>query len=67
MHHAHRILHRHRLRTAGLQIDLGAAEAGQDQRLAAGDDVGPVELGGHVHGEVGPPHGVLGHVGVGHG
>ena len=36
----------------GLVVALGAAQAGQDQRLTAGDHVRAVELGRDVHGEV---------------
>ena len=51
VHHAHRILDRHGLRAAGLHVDLGAAQAGQDQRLAPVHQVRAVELGGDVHGQ----------------
>src|SRR2546427_8340766 len=33
-------------------LDLGAAQAGQDQRLAAVHQMAAVELGGHMHGQV---------------
>ncbi|OMP12944.1 hypothetical protein COLO4_02540, partial [Corchorus olitorius] len=52
VHHAHRIFHGHALRAAGLLVDLGAAQARQDQRGLAVHDVAAVELGGHVHGQV---------------
>ena len=51
MHHAHRVLDGHRLRAAGLQVDLGAAQARQDQRVAAVHQVRAVELGADVHGQ----------------
>ncbi|MNN27892.1 hypothetical protein D3C81_1414430 [compost metagenome] len=51
MHHAERVLHRHRLRAAGLAIDVGTTEAGQDQRLPAGDQMAAVELGADLHGQ----------------
>ena len=52
MHHRHRILDGDRLRAGRLDVDLGAAEAGQDQRLAAVHEVAAVELGRDVDGEV---------------
>ncbi|GJE69507.1 hypothetical protein CHKEEEPN_1035 [Methylorubrum podarium] len=45
------ILHRHRLRTARLLIDLDAAEAGQDVGDLAADEMRAVELGRDLHGE----------------
>ncbi|MNP61946.1 hypothetical protein D3C76_1571790 [compost metagenome] len=39
VHHAERVLHGHALRAVVLQVDLGTAQAGQDQRIAAGDQV----------------------------
>ena len=41
-------------------IALAAAEAGQDERGAAGDEVAAVELGGDVHGELAVAQGVGG-------
>ena len=59
------VLDGHELRSGLLQVDVGAAERRQDERLGAGDDVRPVELGGHLHGQVGPAHRGLGRGGVG--
>ena len=48
-------------------VAVGAAEAGQDQRLGAGDGVRPVELGRHVDGEVAGPQALVDDGGVGGG
>ncbi|MNZ44280.1 hypothetical protein D3C78_619100 [compost metagenome] len=50
--HAESVFHGHALRPFGLHVDVGAAQARQDQRLTAGDQMAAVELGGDVHGEV---------------
>ncbi len=52
VHHAHRILDRDALRTARLQVDFGATEAGQDQRLASVHEMRAIELGRDVRGEM---------------
>ena len=51
VHHAEGVLHSHALRPFGLQVDFGTAQARQDQRIAAGDQVRAVELGGNLHGQ----------------
>lgn len=43
------VLHRDPLRAAGLDVLLGAALGGQDQRGFAADQVGAVQLGRDVH------------------
>ncbi len=57
VHHAEGVLHGHALRPAGLHVDFGTAQARQDQRIAAGDQVRAVELGGNLHGQCAIAHG----------
>lgn len=52
MHHAEGVLHGHRLRAFGLQIDVGAAQARQDQRVLAVGQVAAVELGADLHRQI---------------
>ena len=49
VHHRHRILHRHLLFDAVLDIAVGAAKRRQDQRGAAVHHMAAVELGRHLH------------------
>ena len=64
MHHAHRVLHRHTLRAAGLHVDFGSAQARQDQCLTPMHQVAAVELGGDMHREIAALQGFPGFVGV---
>lgn len=50
-----------------LHVDLGAAKAGQDQRIAAMHEVAAVELGRHVHGQLAVAQRRVGGVGIGRG
>ncbi|MCY1429018.1 hypothetical protein D9M71_449200 [compost metagenome] len=50
--HAEGVFHGDALRPFGLDVDVGAAQARQDQRFTAGDQMAAVEFGGDVHGEV---------------
>ena len=52
MHHAHGILHGHRLPAACLIIGLGAPEAGKDERGPAVDHMTAVQVGGDMDGHV---------------
>ncbi|MBW4052686.1 MAG: FAD-dependent oxidoreductase, partial [Proteobacteria bacterium] len=66
VHHRHRVFHRDRLEAAGLHVQLGAAQAWQDDRLARQDQVRAVELGGDMHHQVEPGHAGEGSLRVGH-
>jgi len=55
VHHAHRVLDRHRLRPAHLLVELGASQAREDQRLPTVHEVAAVELGAHLHRQVAAP------------
>ena len=50
-----------------LAVDLGAAEAGEDDFVAAADEVGAVEFGGDLGGPVAALESLCGVGGVGHG
>src|SRR3546814_20299752 len=65
--HAHRILDGHRLRPDFLHVDLGAAQARQDQRLAPVHEMAAVELGGYVHGQVAVAQRAMRGLGIGRG
>ena len=52
MHHAHRVLDGYPLHAACLVVLLGAAEARQDQRPPAVDEVAAVELRAHLDGQL---------------
>ena len=56
VHHAHRILDAHALRHAVLQVDLGAPERRQDQRVAAVHEMAAIQLGRDVHGQIARAH-----------
>ncbi len=62
--HAERVFHGDRLRAAGLAVDVGAAEAGQDQRVAAHGQVAAVELGADLYGQLAVAQRLLGARGV---
>ncbi|MCY1222309.1 hypothetical protein D9M72_343990 [compost metagenome] len=69
MHHRHRVLHRHRLRSGLLDIELGAAQARQHVSLLRHQQVRAVELGPDMHAQVELAHcreALLG-IGQGHG
>jgi hypothetical protein len=65
VHHAEGILHRDLLVAGALDIELGSAEAGQDQRRLAHLQMAAVELGADLHIEQRLLHGPVGEVGVG--
>lgn len=65
MHHAEGVLHRDLLVAGALDIELGTAEAGQDQRRLAHLQVAAVELGADLHVELGLLHSPVGEVGIG--
>ena len=48
--HAERVFHGHRLRAACLVVDIGTAEARQDQRVGSRGQVAAVEFGADLHG-----------------
>ncbi len=56
VHHAHGVFHAHALRHAVLRVDFSAAERGQDQRVAAMNQVAAVQLGRDMHGQVARTH-----------
>ncbi|MNY49442.1 hypothetical protein D3C86_1848650 [compost metagenome] len=60
MHHAERVLHGHRLRAFGLPVDVGTAQARQDQRVFAVSQMAAVELGADLHGQVAIAQGLEG-------
>ncbi len=64
VHHAHRILDRDELFVPTRAIDLGAAEAGDDQRGLAAADVRTIELRRHLHRQPASCEGVDGRPGV---
>ncbi len=65
VHHAEGVLHRDLLVARALDIELGATEAGQDQRRLAHQQMAAVELGADLHVELGLFHRPVGEVGVG--
>ncbi len=65
VHHAEGVLHRDLLVAAALDIELGTAEAGQDQRSLAHLQMAAVELGADLHVELGLFHRPVGEVGIG--
>ena len=62
MDHGHAVFDGDDLAAMGALIELGAAQAGQDQGVALGghDGVAAVELGGHLHVELHPLQGGVG-------
>ncbi len=52
VHHAEGVFHRDRLRAIGLDVDVGTAQAWQDQRVFTVHQVAAVELGADLHGQV---------------
>ena len=44
MNHAHGVFDRYELRAGGLDVEFGAAEARQDERLVAGHEMAAVEF-----------------------
>ncbi|MNH09615.1 hypothetical protein D3C79_690750 [compost metagenome] len=64
MHHAEGVFDGDALRSAGLQVDLGTAQARQDQCIATGDQVRAIELGGNLYGQRALAQGVMGARGV---
>ena len=52
VHHRHGVFHRDGLRSAGLDVALGASKHRQDDRLLADQKMRAVELGAEVHGEI---------------
>ena len=67
MHHAHGILHGHRLPAACLIIGLGAPEAGKDQRGLPVDHMTAVQVGRDMNGHVAVGESLPCQVGVGGG
>ena len=63
--HRHRILDRHRLRAGRLDVALGAAEDGQDDRLLADQQVRAVQLGVQMHRQIQVAHALVAEIGVG--
>ena len=54
----------HKLTAACLIVDLRPTQAGENQRGLPCNQMRAIELGGYVDGELTPPQGVLGVVGV---
>ncbi len=52
VNHTERVFHGHRLRAFGLDVDVGATEARQDQRFLAMGQVAAIELSADLHGQV---------------
>ena len=52
MHHAERVFHGDGLWTFPLHVDVGAAQARQNQRVLAMDQVTAIQLGADLHGQV---------------
>src|SRR5437868_2683608 len=52
---SHRVFRRHELHAASLYVALGAAEAGENQRLLAGDEMRAVRLDRDVRREAATP------------
>ena len=52
MHHAHRVFDRDTLDACGLSVNLGAAQAGQNQRGFAMHQMAAIELGSNVYCQV---------------
>ena len=67
MHHRHRILHRHQLFAAGLDVAVGAAQRRQDQRGLPVYQVAAVELRRDLHRQRATAQRGLGDLGVGRG
>ena len=65
--HAHRVFDRHRLPAGGLDVGLRAAEAGEDQRGRAVDDMAAVQVGRDMDRHPAPAQCLPSEVGVGSG
>ena len=65
VHHRHGVFHRDGLRSAGLDVALGASKHRQDDRLLADQKMRAVELGAEMHGKFEFAHACLATLRVG--